>query len=143
MRPSALIAVLLTVPVLLGGCEDEEIERSREVLRGTYVVDHPAHVGGEKSDSVTLTVTDNRSYVFEHSPYPPDDQVEICSSSGTVGAWGSNVVTFSPEETYGFNCDQIRIPRGEFRADFRTHGDTVWLDKVVNDSTFRLRLIPE
>lgn len=143
MRLSVLLAVTVIAPMLLVGCGDEEIEQTTESLKGTYFVDHPAHVGGEKSDSVRLVVTDNRSYVLYHYPYPSDDKVEFCGSSGTLGSWGGNVVTFSPDQTFGSNCDQLRIPRGKFQADFRTHGDTVWLDKSIEDSTFSFRLLPE
>ncbi len=142
MRRLLLLGSAVIVPVLLAGCADEEIEQTREVLIGTYLVDHPAFVGGEKSDSVTLSITDNRSYVFDHYPNPSTDQVEFCGSAGRLGAWGSNVVRFTPEQFYGFNCDQLRVPRGEFQADFRNHRDTVWLDKTVGDSTYSLRLVP-
>lgn len=138
-----LVGVVLVVSVLAGGCQDEEVEQTREVLRGTYFVDHPAFVGGEKTDSLTMTVTDNRSYVLNHYPDPSGDDVEFCGSSGTLGAWGGTLVTFSPDQTFGANCDAARVPRGQFQADFRTHGDTIHLDKTVADSIFRIRLIPE
>jgi len=138
---SALIVLIAAAAAGCGG--DEEVEPTVEPLLGTYTVSHPAIVGSEKRDSVILVITNGREYTVDHYPAVTGGVTEICSSSGGISGFGTGLAVLTPRRTSGTNCDTVRIPRGEFVADFRNHGDTVYLDQTSNDSTYSFRLLPE
>ncbi|MFH1687639.1 MAG: hypothetical protein ABIE70_08985 [bacterium] len=138
----ALSAVVIVAFSVLISCGDKHLESTVETYRGTYHFEHPANVGASKTDSVIFTLTDKHNYHFDHFSDVGSQVVEICSSSGTVQNFGSNVAVFDPETIDYGNCDTLRIPRGLFAADFISHGDTIWLDRVSNDTTYSIRLRP-
>lgn len=136
------LALAILVFMTLASCsEDEDKEPVVETFRGTYGFKHPATVGASKTDSIILTVTDNRNYRFDNFDDLGDNETEICGSSGVVVHFGSNTSEFKPSSIEYGNCDTLRIPRGTFDADFQTHGDTIWFDRVSGDTTFSIRLL--
>ena len=135
-----LILGLLTLAVLVG-CEEEDSSSERsESFRGTYRVYNPAMVG-EKIDSVTLTVENKVRYRFVHYPFQSGSVVDICNSSGTVEEFGTNFADFYPESIEGSGCDSLRIPHGMFITDFRSHRDTIYMDRDDDTLVYEIRLV--
>lgn len=132
---------LLTL-VLLIGCKEEDSTAERlESFRGTYLVENPSVVG-VKIDSMTMTIENNVRYRFVHYPFRPGREVNFCNSSGAVEEFGTNSAIFFPESIDGAECDSIRIPRDMFIADFRNHGDTIYLDRDDDKLVYEIRLLP-
>ncbi len=127
--------------LLLVGCEEKDNSSDQsESFRGTYRVYDPAFVG-EKIDSVTLTVESNLYYRFVHYPFQPGSVVDICNSVGTVEEFGTNFATFIPESIEGSGCDSLRIPHDMFVTDFRSHGDTIYMDRDADTLVYEIRLV--
>jgi len=135
---------LAILPVLLlAACgEEDEVEMTVESFSGTYAVGH-ASIVGEKRDSVILIVTNGREYTVDNYPSVTGGNTQICSSAGGISGFGTSRAVFTPRSKFGSNCDTTRVPSGEFVADFRSHGDTVYLDRTSSDSTYSFRLLPE
>ena len=80
-----------------------------------------------------------------------DPLVDFCFCEGTMLDFGTAKVSFDPTTIIREHCDTLIIPRGLFEADFRNHGDTVYIEKsfqtisntghIDADSLFRLKLI--
>lgn len=143
MRKQILRLVLGAVVALvfvLAACRGEPETEPPQTYRGTYTFDISSVVGGQ-TDSVTLTVTDGRRYSLIHYGVTPTARINFCSSSGNVYNFKTMTVVFEPTIISAGNCDTLRIPRGDFRADSRTHGDTTWFDRVSGDSSFSFRLL--
>ena len=140
-----IAVIMASLAILCLACEDEPtpLETTSETFRGTFAVHHPSMVGGDKKDSVSLYLTNNRDYVLSHFSDIPCGVQEICDTSGGVSGFGTSLAIFTPEYTASLNCDTLRIPTGRFNADFRNHGDTIYLDRTSGDSTFSFRLLPE
>jgi len=122
------------------GCEKEKDDPITEQFVGTYRVYDP-DVVGEKLDSVRLVVEDNARYQFVNFAVRPGADVDICSSAGTVSGFGTNFAVFRPASFTSGNCDTVRIPRDTFVSDWRSHGDTVYMDRVGDSLTYELRLL--
>ncbi|MCK4461898.1 MAG: hypothetical protein KAW46_08825 [candidate division Zixibacteria bacterium] len=130
----ALILALLPV-----GCEKDEDEPITEQFVGTYRVYDPDFVG-EKLDSVNLIVDENTRYQLIHYPERSGRMANFCSSSGIVDGFGTNIAVFRPQTIDLGNCDSMRVPRDTFIADFRNHGDTIWMDRDEDTLVYELRL---
>ncbi len=142
MKITVVMAVLATMGL---GCEDKPttLEPTTETFRGTFAVHHPAMVGSDKKDSISLHLSNNRDYILDHFSDPSGGVQEFCGSSGGVSGFGKSLAIFTPEHILDINCDSLRIPSGQFNADFRNHGDTIYMDRTSGDSTFSFRLLPE
>ena len=121
---------------VLAGCGDDEDPIPTVAYRGVYRV-YRLEVVGDKTDSVILTIENNRNYSIENF----DADIAFCNSAGVVEDFGSNFAFFDPMTIDSGNCDVKRLPRGEFHSDFVNHGDTIWLDRLSADSAFSFRLI--
>ena len=138
------VRVLAILPLLffLACSEEDEVETTVESFTGTYAVGH-ASIVGQKRDSVILIITNGREYTVDNYPSVTGGNTEICSSAGGLSGFGTSRAVFTPRSKFGSNCDTTRVPSGEFVADFRSHGDTVFLDRTSSDSTYSFRLLPE
>jgi len=132
--------MILLLLVAAGCSDDESVSSKTETYSGTYSVQYPATMY-EKTDSVVLRIT-GASYEVDHYRVQPNAEQYFCSSEGAVTGFGTNATTFSPTAWSGSNCDTLRLPSGLYEADWRTHGDTVWLDRNSNDTLFQFRLLP-
>ena len=103
-----------------------------------------------KIDSLIFTTQRNTTYrMMFYKSSPVDPLVNFCYCEGTLIDFGTAKVSFAPTTIIRENCDTLRIPRGLFEADFRTHGDTVYIEKHVTggsssssyDSLYQLKLL--
>ena len=110
-----------------------------ETFRGSYfAADDSLNIGQQKTDSLQISITNNRFYtILFFDPFA----VEFCDHNGEVAGFGTNEITFTPGTILGSNCDQLRIPRGVFAADFVTHGDTIYIDRSDGIKLYRLKLL--
>lgn len=138
-------ALVVFVGVLLLGlaaCEEDDPGTSQERFHGTYMVrDLTLVIQARQIDSVRLTVTNNRFYsLFFYDAEGLD--VDFCDCEGGISDFGTNRVFFNPTNINYIegHCDTLRIPRGEFAADFVTHGDTVYFEQRSGDSLFQFLL---
>ena len=143
------IFLLGLLALLFLACSDDDVEETVEEYLGTYfVIDDSVYITnvGMTTDSVILTIYNNRSYYLMTYKYNQSDPKLFCNSEGNVDGFGSNVVIFTPTGITGSNCDQIRIPDGRFIGDFVSHGDTIILNRTgevdsLPNSIFRFTLL--
>ena len=135
-----VLSIVVALVVVLAACRGEPEIEPPVTYRGTYTFDVRSVVGS-KVDSVTMTVSDGRRYSLIHYGISPTARVNFCNSGGNVYNFKTMIVMFEPTVISSGNCDTLHIPRGDFQADSRTHGDTTWFDRVSGDSVFSLRLL--
>lgn len=127
--------------IILVGCNNRE-QASQTVIeefQGIYIArDTTIVIDSQKKDSVILSIKNSRAYSLL---FYDMGIVDFCNSEGTVGDFGSNNIIFIPTKINVNNCDSLRLPRGEFNADFITHGDTIYFEKRISDSLYRFILL--
>lgn len=145
--------LLLLLPLLLwSACSDEEDKTPPdEEYRGTYLVRNLGEVIDlAKQDSVTFKIRAGAYFDLHfYELNGPNDDVHFCDATGNLLDFGTGKVGFDPTHVFSNNCDTLRIPRGDFAADFKNHGDTVYIYKEVTvvkgletiDSLYRLVLL--
>ena len=93
--------------------DDKKNEDTSELFAGELTISKVEEVY-ERTDFVNLSIF-NRTYDINHVT----NESNLCDSYGTQSGFGSNKLILSPDTTLpGNNCDNIRIPRGEFNAIF-------------------------
>ena len=135
-----ILGAVVALVVMLAACRSEPETEPPLTYHGTYTFDVSSVVGSQ-TDSVTLSVTDGRRYSLIHYGVTPTARVNFCNSGGNVYNFKTMTVMFEPTIISSGNCDTLHIPRGDFRTDSRTHGDTTWFDRVSGDTVFSLRLL--
>ena len=128
MKVVLLVAAL--VLMISAGCGDD-LERPPEVevFSGEMEVKDlqvPEPHLATNVDTVVFTVEGNQ-YRLEHTT----DNSGLCGSGGTIGNFGSNLITLTPISTIPGTCDSIRIPQGEFKAAFKEDSLTLGPDTIV------------
>ncbi len=139
-----IIAAALMAVAFLPACNnDDKNEPESEVFRGVYFVrDLTIVEDARQIDSVLMTVTNNRNYAMFFWDAAGFD-VDFCNCEGTVYDFGSNVAVFDLSFVHSNNCDSLRVPSGEYVADFVTHGDTVYFEQLYGDTLHMLLLLQE
>jgi hypothetical protein len=138
------LAAAFALAFLTTGCggDDAAVDTPYvEHFKGTYLVrDVTEVIMMAKWDSVTFTVTDGYIYTMRFYPLSTSDQsVDFCGCDGRLDKYTSNTIGFSPNLYLGSNCDTLRVPRGDFTADYATHRpDTVYIEKRLGDSLYQL-----
>ncbi len=140
------VAFLVALAIFVSGCGDDEPTVSQpliETYTGTYLVRNTTEVIGlAKQDSVTFVIIDGLSYSFNFREIDTgDQQVDFCDCDGRLDAYTSSMMDFVPQIFLTSNCDTLRVPRGEFSLDFRTHAPEIYIEKTVGDSLFRMIVI--
>ena len=140
-----ILCALLLFLTAISGCNstDSDDDPESEVFQGIYIVRDLTIVEDARLvDSVLMTVTNNRNYALFF--WDADGLfVDFCNCEGSIFDFGTNLAVFNPRFVQAGNCDTVRIPRGEFVADFVTHGDTVYFEQRSIDSLFQLQLLPK
>ena len=148
-----ILVLLLLMPLAFTSCDnDEDQGPPDEEFMGLYMVrDKTEVIDMAKIDSVIFSIQKNMTYQMDfYKSSPTDRLVDFCYCEGTLIDFGTAKVSFDPTFINKDNCDTLRIPRGLFEADFRTLGDTVYIERkntldedgqIVFDSLFQLKLI--
>lgn len=152
-----LVCLLLLISTVFMSCsEEDDLGLPDEEFRGTYFVKAvDATIHEAKIDSVIFQTKRNITYsMLFYKSTPADQLVDFCFCEGTLLDFGTAKVSFDPTLIIRENCDTLRIPKGVFSADFRTHGDTVYIEKqalevytdingntISRDMIYRLKLI--
>lgn len=130
--------LLLLIPLMVwAACSDEDdLGPENEEFRGTYLVRNLGEVKDlAKQDSVTLKIRKNIAFEMHfYGLNGINDHIDFCDASGTIVDFGAQIIGFDPDFVFSGNCDTLRIPRGDFIGDFKTHGDTVYITKNVSVS---------
>lgn len=131
--------LLLLIPLLLwAACSDEDdVGAPDESFRGTYLVRNLGEVKiMAKNDSLTLKIRKNTTFEMHfYGLEGTSDDVNFCDVSGTIVDFGTQLIGFEPTFVFSGNCDTLRVPRGNFVGDFKTHGDTIYITKNVTVNT--------
>lgn len=132
------VLFLLLSMTVLGSCGDDKtaVAPDVDVYRGTYTVrDLTLVIDAQKKDSILFLVSGGKSYdMFFWNV----GLKEFCDCEGIISGMSSSTITFTPTDTIMADCDAVRIPSGGFDADYATHGDTIYFEKRVGDSSFLL-----
>ena len=120
------IVYLLAAPALMLviGCEDSHEPPAVETFSGELEVEYlqPGDPDVETSIDTVIFTVEGKQYRLDHAI----SNSGLCSSGGTVGNFGSNLITLTPVFTIPMSsCDSIRIPQGEIKASFS--GDSLLL----------------
>lgn len=148
MKYKLLLLLFLSLLIISCSDEDDDTGSSEEFIGTYYAIDDSTYITnvGLTTDSVILVIYNNSSYSMITYDINSSDSKQFCSSNGSISGFGSNSVTFYPNDPTGSNCDQIRIPRGTFEADFVNYGDTILLNKIgaidsLPKSIYRFKLL--
>ena len=120
----------------LNSCNEKRIVQTNpELFIGQlefFRVDEVFH----RTDNIELTINGS-SYTLNHTT----NESKLCSSHGSQSGFGTNKMILSPDALSGNNCDNFRIPRGEFNAIFRNDSlilgpriDTLFIEVGENDT---------
>ncbi|UCD64507.1 MAG: hypothetical protein JSW34_03475 [Candidatus Zixiibacteriota bacterium] len=135
------IASLVTALLLAAACRDDPAVDTPFVENyvGTYMVRNVTDVIlMAKMDSTNLVITDGLTYAMSFWEKDELDEIDFCSCEGELDTYTSHTMEFDPHLFLDSNCDTLRVPRGEFDADYVNHGDTVYFEKRNGDSLFQL-----
>ncbi len=118
----------------LVACDGSETVSSApvELFFGRYSAEQVGIADFPKEDSVRLAV-DGSNYTLFTFPTADDPAVDFCTSTGTIGGFGTNQITFTVTGTVGANCDKATVPQGTIRAVYQ--GDSLIMRDTV-DITF-------
>ncbi len=137
-----LILAAIAVCIVACGDDDDTIQSSgTENYTGYYLVRHKTIIGS-KEDSLTMVVQNSRSYSIDFYPYIGTD-INFCSHDGTVASWGQPTSRFSPTTIQTGGCDAVRIPNGDFQANWTNSPDSIVFVRETDDSLWRLVLTPQ
>ncbi|MEW6412604.1 MAG: hypothetical protein AB1483_09045 [Candidatus Zixiibacteriota bacterium] len=133
---------------MIAGCGKDDPADSEpliETYTGTYMTRNTTEVIGlAKKDSVTFVITDGIFYSMTFREVSSTDQlVDFCDHEGTLNLYTGTVMDFVPEVFLTSNCDTLRVPRGPFTLDFRTHEPEIYVEKSVGDSLFQMVLLQQ
>ena len=121
---------------------DGDISNNIKSYRGFYfAADDSSNIMMQKTDSVLLTITNGEIYSMNFFESNASSDVEFCDHTGLMSGFWTNSIIFIPNSIDLINCDSIRIPRGEFRGDYVTHGDTIYIEKTIDALLYRLKLL--
>jgi hypothetical protein len=118
--------------------KEDDLGPPNEEFMGVYTArDRSDVIDLAKVDSVIFAIQRNTTYdlIFFKST-PVDKLVDFCNCGGTLLDFGTGKASFDPTFIVRVNCDTLRIPRGEFGADFRNHGDTLYLEREVTGNGY-------
>ncbi len=137
------LAFSLTLAVLVLGCGGDNSTDSPfiETFTGTYTVRDVTVAMQMKKDSVTFTITDGLTYSMRFRQLSGIDDLDFCGCDGRLDRYTGNLFTFVPLTNIGSNCDTLRIPRGDFNADYQTHSPEIYIEKTIGDSLFQMVVI--
>jgi len=121
-----LIFLLFITLLTIITCGKEKItpSSSTELFTGELVLNRIEEVF-ERTDTVNFTII-GRSYTLNHFT----NESNLCSSYGTQSGFGTNKLILFPDTLPGTNCDNNRIPKGEFNAVFK--GDSLILGPRID-----------
>ncbi len=121
--------------ILVSCSEEDDLGPPDEEFIGTYMVrDLSVVIDDAKIDSIVFSTQRNTTYrMMFYESSSADTVGSFCYCEGSMIDFGTAKVTFAPTLIIRENCDTLRIPRGLFEADFRTHGDTVYITKIIRD----------
>ncbi|MFH2049867.1 MAG: hypothetical protein ABIJ12_10525 [bacterium] len=119
------LLISFTSLLIIIACNKEKpTQNTSEFFAGELVFKRVDEVF-ERTDFVNLSITGS-SYDLNHVV----NESNLCNSYGSQNGFGTNKLILSPDTTFhGTNCDNTRIPRGEFVAVFR--GDSLILGPKV------------
>ncbi len=111
--PKYILSII--VVLFIAGCsEDKEADRSTELFAGELTITR-IEIPYVRTDFINFTVY-GRSYHLDHI----NKESNLCDSYGNLAGFGTNKLIFLPDTTLpSSNCDNIRIPRGEYDAIFK------------------------
>jgi len=131
------ISIFTAIIITFIGCNKEKLtQETSELFVGQLILSNVDEVF-ERTDYVNLTITGN-SYDLRHVT----NTSNLCDSFGTQRGFGTNRISLSPYTTLpGINCDNKRIPKGEFKAVFNGTSlelgpkiDTLYIEIGENDT---------
>ncbi|UCE23709.1 MAG: hypothetical protein JSU74_10465 [Candidatus Zixiibacteriota bacterium] len=137
------LSLVVTLAGLIFGCGGDKGTDSPfiENFTGTYVVRDVTVAMQMKRDSVTFTITDGLTYSMRFRKVSDIDDLDFCGCDGRLERYTGNLFTFVPLVNIGSNCDTLRIPRGDFNADYQTHSPEIYIEKTIGDSLFQMVVI--
>lgn len=144
MRFIRLLTIITALVLAAGACKKDPpaYEPYIESFVGRYLVRSTSQVIlMAKIDSTNLTITDGVAFAMNFWPMDEVDELDFCACEGELPVYTSQIVDFSPLLFHQANCDTMRVPRGEFTADYVTHGDTIYFERRVGDSLYQLTVL--
>lgn len=105
-----------------------------------YATDDSTNISLKKTDSVEFVLVDNQSYSIYFFPHQ-STSATFCDHTGTVSGFDTNNILFFPDAVDYVNCDSVRIPRGQFSADYVTVPDTIIIQQINGLAVRRLKLL--
>lgn len=137
---------IITAGLILAavGCKKDPpaYEPYVESFVGLYTVrDRTQVILMAKIDSTHLTITDGVAYAMSFYAKDEVDDLDFCACEGELDTYTSNLVDFRPLAFFQSNCDTLRVPRGDFTADYVTHDDTIYFERSVGDSIYLLTVL--
>lgn len=147
MITRSAVVLIAALSLFAAGCEEEDNALNDPYIErytGTYMYRDTTKVMDlAKIDSVDYTVTDGYTYSMSFWAMGPTDDVDFCDHQGRLETNTANIMEFEPVIQLSSNCDSLRIPRGDFNTDYRTHApDTIYIEKREDSLLWRLVVLP-
>lgn len=138
-----ILSLALVLAILSYGCGDDNATDSPliENFTGTYMVRDVTVAMQMKKDSVNFTITDGLTYSMRFRELSAIDDLDFCGCDGRLERYTGNLFSFQPLVSIGSNCDTLRVPRGDFSADYQTHSPEIYIEQTIGDSLFQMIVI--